>query len=243
MSILRRIPGERFSEVVREWEAATVAILAGGPSLTREAFVDVGRLRTGSSSFKAIAVNDAYLLAPYADVCHFADSQWWRWQTDGIARPMIGMTAENVRARFASFAGQKCSLLWSGSNITDDCVHILRCKRAAQGDEHGGGISLDPKMLASGRNSGYQALNLAILAGAKKILLFGFDGAQDEAGRSHWFGENPRSVPWQLFFESMRRSFSAAEREIVAAGITVINCNLRSAIDSFPKMTLEEAIA
>lgn len=239
MSVLRRIPGERFSEVVREWEDATVAILAGGPSF---GFDQASRIIVGQArGLRVIAVNDAYLLVPHADVCYFADSEWWAWQTKGIRRSALGLSADEVRARFAAFKGEKCSIRWSGMNVEDEAVHILRNKHGEH--VHGDGISLDPTCLVSGKNSGFQAINLAILAGAKRILLLGFDGKPDESGRNHWFGENPRAVRWDQFYENMRRAFSAAEREIEAAGVSVINCNPASRIDSFPKMTLEAALA
>lgn len=234
VSVLRRIPGERFSEVVPEWEGQTAIVIAGGPSLTLE---QVQRVR----GMHAISVNDAYLLADFADVCYFADSEWWLWQTRGIARPALGLSADQVRGRFAAFQGQKCSIRWSGMNVQDEAVHILRNKHGEH--VHGEGISLDPQCLVSGKNSGFQAINLAILAGAKKILLLGIDGKPDDLGRNHWFGEHPRAIQWQAFYEQMRKTFAAAQREIEAAGVEVLNCNPGSYIDHFRKKTLEEALA
>lgn len=239
MSILKRIEGERFSEVVMEWGQATCVVIAGGPSLSAREVDRVGELHKGSGWLRAIAVNDAYLLAPWADVCYFADGEWWRWHTKGIARP--GFSADQVRERFAAFAGQKCSIRWSGMNVEDESVHIVKNKYGEH--SHGEGISLDPRCLVSGKNSGFQAINLAILAGAKRILLLGIDGAPDKLGRNHWFGENPRNVQWAVFYEYMRRTFASAENQIKAAGVEVINCNPTSFIDHFPKMTLEKALA
>lgn len=236
--ILRRLPGERFSEVVPEWIGRSVAIFAGGPSLSAE---QIAKVR--GAGLSAIAVNDTYLLAPHAEVCYFADFEWWRWQTDGIARPALGLSKEQVRERFASFSGQKCSMRWGGMNIEDEAVHILRNKHGDAWGAHGTGLSLDPRFLVTGKNSGFQAINLAILAGAKRLLLFGFDGAADQNGRNHWFGENPRNVQWPTFYEYMRRSFAATEREIKEKGVEVINCNKSSRIDNFRKLTTEEALA
>jgi len=36
---------------------------------------------------RCIIINDAYLLAPFADILYFADSHWWKWQTTGTAKP------------------------------------------------------------------------------------------------------------------------------------------------------------
>lgn len=239
VSILRRRESDRFSEVVREWEAVTAVVLGAGPSLMQDQVALVRRAR--DADVRCIAVNDTYLWAPWADVCYFADSQFWEWHTAGIDKPLLRMRASEVRESFAEFPGQKCSIENSGANIKDDAVHILRNKRSPNNAQ---GLSLEPGVLATahGKNSGFQALNIAALAGAKKIILLGFDGRPAADGREHFHGGHPRPTPAH-FYEAMRKGFSAAENEIKAAGVRVINCSPGSAIDSFPKMKIEEALA
>lgn len=235
--ILRRFEGSRFSEILPGWAGRTAVLLGGGPSLTLEQVEKVSRVHQ-EGRCRAIAINDAYLVAPWCDLCYFADSGWHEWQTKGIAKPLLKLTAEQVRERFAAFAGQKCSIQNSGDNIKDPAVHILR---NATFPIHGLGLSADTGALITGRHSGFQALNLAILAGAKKVILLGFDGRPGVDGKNHWFGEHP--VPTQTaVWEQMRKAMSAAEGSILAAGVRVINCSPSSAIDSFPKMALEEAL-
>ena len=238
MSILRRLPASRFSEVLPGWADETAVLLGGGPSLTLD---QVALVQTAHDAGKvrAIAVNDSYLWAPWADVHYAADSHWHRWHTDGIAKPLLGLSAAQVRQRWASFAGQKCSIENTGANITDDAVHMLRNKHFPL---HGQGLSLDPGALVTGRNSGYQALNLAILSGAKTVILLGFDGKPGVDGKTHFFGEHPRPTP-AAAYEEYRRAFSAGEAAIKAAGVVVRNCSPGSWIDSFEKMSLEEALA
>lgn len=226
--ILRRLPDSRFSEVVRLWEGETVVLIGGGPSLT---FEQLGRVR----GFRCIAVNSAYLLAPWAAVLYAADSHWFRWHTNGIP---VGMwTADYVRHAFASFAGQKCSIENSGGNITDDAVHMLRNKHHPS---LGYGLSTDPRYLVTGANSGVQALNLAILAGAKKIILLGYDGKPD-GDRTHMLGPHPRPTPeaaYPLYVSAM----DAARKQVEELGVTVINASPGSAINAWQKMRLEDAL-
>ena len=227
MSILRRRPGwptDRFSEVVPQWSGGTAVLLGGGPSLTVE---QVGEVRGAhdAGAVRVIAVNDAYRFASFADVCYFADSEWWGWHKD--------------RPEFRAFAGQKCSIADSGANITDKDVHILG---NANGRGHSYGLSLDPKQIVTGRNSGYQALNIAILAGVKTILMLGFDAREPTAdSKSHWFGDHPRVEPVAVYAE-YRKAFSVCESAISAAGVRVLNCSPGSAINSFLKMDLTEAL-
>ena len=223
MSILRRPAAGTLSEVAREWIGATAVLIGGGPSLTREQVAQVELVREQRRALRVIAVNDAYRLAPFADICYFADSEWWGWHKD--------------RPDFQAFTGQKCSISDSGGNIKDPAVHILR---NANGRGHSFGLSLDPKQIVTGSNSGYQALNIAVLAGAKTILLLGFD-AREPTGKTHWFGDHPKREPIAAYAE-YRKAFSAGERAILAAGVKVVNCSPGSAIDSFPKMDLEDAL-
>ena len=231
--ILERIAGSRFSRVLRTWEGETVALFGGGPSLTREQIAEVeGRA-------KAIAINHAYLWAPWAEAHYAADSHWHRWHTEGIGKPLIGMKAAEVKVCWGAFGGEKCSIQNSGANIEDPAVHILRNKTFP---DHSIGLSLDPEALVTGRNSGFQALNLAILAGAARVILLGFDAQPDRDGKSHFFGEHPKATSSQAYPEYMR-AFSAAERPIKAAGVEVLNCSPGSAINSFPKVALGDALA
>jgi hypothetical protein len=234
--ILRRIEGSRFSEVAPLWGGLTAVILGGGPSLTHEQIALVRRARE-ASTVRVIAVNDAYLLAPWADVQYAADEHWRKWHADGIDKPLLGLTAQDVRERWAGFTGQKCGIQ-SHCQCHDDAVHLLRNRDFPAITM---GLSLDPRALVTGRNSGFQALNLAVLAGAKLIILLGFDGKPNEQGREHFHGGHPQPTP-AAAYPLYRQAMSAAEREIEAAGVTVLNCSPGSAIDSFPKLSLEEAL-
>lgn len=236
--ILKHNEHDRFSSVLREWEGGTAVLLGGGPSLDKSQAALV-RKAHGSSKCHVIAINDSYLLAPWADVLYAADSRWWDWHAAGIAKPLLNLTAGQVRERYESFSGERCSIQYSGANITDKRVHILRNKTFP---DHGVGLSLDQGALVTGRNSGFQGINLASLAGAKRIILLGIDGKIADDGRSHFHGGHPSPTPFSLFFEQMRKTFSAAERAIKEAGVEVLNCSPGSAIDSFPKMKLEAVL-
>lgn len=235
--ILRREP-DRFSVIAREWEGEAVAILGGGPSLSAEQ-VDLVRRAHGAGRLRCIAVNDAYLVAPWADVCYFADSHWWGWHTRGIDKPGLGLTAAEVRERFAAFVGQKCTIQGSGNDVAPRDAHRLR---NADYPRHGYGLSLNPRGITTGSNGGWQACNVAILAGVTTALLLGFDGAPDADGRTHFHGGHP--VPTAgLAYRRYCESFDAAAPAIRAAGVRVINCNPSSRIDAFEKMASTTAIS
>lgn len=237
MKVLQRQAEGHFSEVRPVWKGRTAVVIAGGPSITAEdlALVEAAR---AADRVRVVAINDAYLVAPYADVHYAADSAWHDWHTAGIAKPALGLTADQVRERWALFAGEKCTIQSSGANVQDSRVHMLRNRDFPR---YGMGLSLDPCALVTGRNSGFQGVNLVVLAGAARILLLGFDGHPMQDGRTHYCGGHPRTTPaaaYPLYIQAM----SAAEAEIARAGVEVVNCSPGSWIDSFPKKRLAEVL-
>lgn len=243
--ILERIEGSRRSRVVPAWKGRTAVLIAGGPSLTTED-VEIVRQARMADRVRVIVVNDAYLLAPWADAHYAGDRRWHGWHTAGIEKPALGLTAAQVAARWRAFAGQKAAVEWGteyptpqpNAVIEDETVHLLGNLHEPY---HGEGLSLNPERIVTGRHSGFQALNLAVLAGASRVLLLGYDGAPAQDGRTHWHGGHP--VASAGIFEYIRASFSAAEAQLAAAGVEVVNCSPGSAINSFPKSPLAEALA
>lgn len=240
--ILRRLPDSRFSIVAPEWEDRTVVLIGGGPSLTLEQMAPVQAAHE-AGHVHVVAINDAYLWAPWADINYFADASWWQQHTDGVAKPMLKLSAGQVRERFAAFPGQKCSIENQVGNIADDAVHILRNARLDTNGRgiHGYGLSLDPGALVTGKNGGFQSLNLVVLAGAKTVILLGFDGQAAKDGRTHWSGGHSTPTP-EVVYADYRQAMSSAEHDLKAAGVRVFNCSPGSAIDTFPKVPLSEVL-
>lgn len=236
--ILRRLENSRFSDVLQTWAGETVVLIGGGPSLAEEQ-ISTAHNAWAAGKARCIVVNDAYLLAPWADVQYAADAHWHRWHTEGIPKPAIGLSAADVARRWAEFTGQKCSIENSAPNIADNEVHILRNQTYPS---HSRGLSLDPRALVTGHNSGFQALNLAVLAGAKRIILLGYDGGPSKEGKTHWFGDHPRPTP-QAFWPYCHQAMSAAESALLDAGVEVLNCSPGSAINSFRKVGIKDVFA
>lgn len=230
--ILRRLQGSRFSEVMNEWEGATAAILAGGESLTVERVAHASAAHA-AGWIRCIAVNDAYLLAPFADVLYAADASWHANHAKGIEK--LGLTAAEVRERYQGFPGQRCSVEDQLPQITDERIHVLRSRDFPIRSPSTNVAYVDGKLIA-GRNSGHQAMNVAIRAGAKRILLLGFD-----AQGKHFHGGHGVPIS-DAFFRSMIQSFSFAEHALKDMGVEVLNCSPESAIESFPKVEIETVL-
>lgn len=201
--------------VPRDWVGETAAVLASGPSMSREVAAAVrGRCRV-------IAVNSEGLLsAPWAEVLYAADHPWWQNNPAAL-----------------KFAGLKVTIRPPGGGHGFDSPEVLELK-------NGGPAGFDdrPTHLRTGGNSGFQAMHLAAHFGARRILLCGFDMHAPERGPAHWFGEHAwrrgRKSPYAMFVTRMTQSAP----EFAARGIEVLNCTPGSALKCFPFLPLSEAL-
>lgn len=199
------------------WPNSTIACIASGTSLTQ---ADVDFLH---GKCRIIAINDNVLKAPWADVLYFADVKWWKWH----------------RFVVNNFQGLKVSIENHGADkVLDSDVIVL--DNLDFGSTTSGRLSRDPRGIHTGRNSGYQAINVAILLGASKIILLGYDMKPGKDGKNHWFGEHPDNsrmdyVDWRLEFSRMAPT---ADR----MGIEILNATRSTDLDCFPKVDLESVL-
>lgn len=163
-----------------------------------------------------IAVNDTYRLAPWADVLYACDAKWWA-----------------VHAGVPTFTGLKYALepaagRWPGVQILSNT-----------GDR---GVELEPTGLRTGKNSGYQAINLAVHLGARRIVLLGYDLQASDPAHSHFFGQHPhpirRDSPYALF----RDYFAFLLAPLEAIGVELVNCTRETALACVPRVPLEAAL-
>jgi len=92
----------------------------------------------------------------------------------------------------------------------------------------------------NGSNSALQAAYYEAKRGAKRILLFGVDLRDDELTHHHGLHKGTLNNPTKQRFRRARAAWAAYAAEPNRPEI--INCNPRSALDCFPKMTMEEAL-
>jgi hypothetical protein len=163
---------------------------------------------------RVYVVNDCYKLAPWADVLYACDDTWWIHHK-GVPE----------------FKGRKYTIDKNAA-----AKYGLRLVQSTWREY----FTLANDTIAQGRNSGFQAMNLAALHGHKKIILLGYDMKPAANGERHWFGEHPPGLIRDSNYLAWRKHWSRAAPIIKAAGIEVVNCTRDSAIDCFPKMKLED---
>lgn len=173
---------------------------------------------------KVIAVNDTYRLAPWADALYACDSRWWFWHK-GVPK----------------FMGQKYSL--------DARVHKPFPSVTVLRNTGETGLELDPTGLRTGKNSGYQALNLGVHLGGKHFVLLGFDMKPIQVPhpktgkpiqKNHFFGEHPHPVPPP--YHLMIEKFETIVDPLLSLGITVVNATRETALKAFPRASLADAL-
>lgn len=177
-------------------------------------------------------INNSFVLAPWANVLYFADHRWWEWYIrDG--RATLGFSADEVKAIWRDFAGQKCMIENSGKKVPEPDIFVL--KNAGPG-----ALSEKPNAICTGSNSGYQSVNIAWLAGAKRIILLGLD-MSFPGGRAHNHDGHPRNQS-EPSYKKWGEYFARMKPQLEATGTEVINCSTGQGIKAFPFRGLESVL-
>lgn len=162
---------------------------------------------------KVIAIGNTGELAPFADVLYSADAAWWR----------------HYGERHAGFTGRRVALAQA------------KLPAGVEGLPYRNGPGLGVDMIHTGQNSGYQAINLAFLEGARTIVLVGYD-MQHTGGRHHWHADHPR--PLGNFNPGMptlcQPKFLPLANDLKRRGVRVVNCSRETALTCFERMPLAE---
>ena len=85
-------------------------------------------------------------------------------------------------------------------------------------------------------------MNLAVLWGAKRLVLIGFD-AGPLYGKDHFFGKHPKELRNESPYASFRRNFDLVARDLKALGVSVVNTSIDSHLTCFKKATLADALS
>lgn len=173
-------------------------------------------------------------MAPWADVLYFADWPWAKKHMDGVhkAWPWVSFTPTQVKEAFAAFQGEKVSVEGSGMMNTDTDVALLH-------NAGSDGLSDQPNAIFTGSNSGYQAINLAVLAGATKLLLVGYD-MKYEGVRTHSHNGHGLNLAENHYSYNYARRYFGLVKPLEERGVQVVTCNPNSMLRAFPRGRLED---
>ena len=125
----------------------------------------------------------------------------------------------------------------------DDCALVYPTVRYIE-SVNAPGLSFNRAIIHQGGSSGYQAINLAVHFGVKRIILLGYDNKSGPDGQLHHHPNHPTGMnnPTLDNYTNWAVAFGEMESDLNRAGVAVINCSLDSALDCFPKARLEDVL-
>jgi hypothetical protein len=163
-----------------------------------------------------LVINDAYRLAPWTDVLYAPDDRWWTWH-----RPFV----QPLTARKFTLSPRV------GEANTDVTVINFR---------PGKGISLDPTYIYTGGHAGYQGINLAVLLGAVRLILLGYDMQSTPDGTAHFFGNHPDGS--HVRYHQWHEMYDGLPDMLARVGVSIVNASRETAITGVPRLSLDEAL-
>jgi hypothetical protein len=190
------------------WQGQPCAVLASGPSMS----ADVAECVRRAATYRVIAVNNTFRLAPWADMLYAADAGWWSFH-------------------------KKEALAFDGHKVTctdNPFPEVLKLREGARE-----GFDADPGTVCTGGNSGYQAIHVAAHCGSTRILLCGFDM---HGAHWHERHEPPLREHGEGLYAKWIARFATLAPPLAARGIEVINCTPGSALTVWPFVPLSEAL-
>lgn len=158
----------------------------------------------------SVVVNNTFKLSPWSQVLYAADSEWWQNTPEAL-----------------KFEGIKVTIRTPvhGVNLIGEAGKLGYSDRTDELHTYG--------------NSGAQAIQLAAKAGARRILLCGFDMRP-----GHWHKEHrhPLRTTPEPTYERWIERFTVLAAALQERGIDVVNCTPGSAITAFRTGQIEEFV-
>lgn len=166
-----------------------------------------------ASRLPKIAVNTAYQILPDADVHYAGDGLFWKVH---YAR-MVGAVQ---RPNF-----------WTVDPNAADRAHVSRWRGANRS-------GIGETLIHLNGNSGAQAINLAYLFGARRILVAGMTMAAPD-GLRHFHGNHEAPLVQTQCFDEWLHKLQTVAADAQRLGVEIINCDPESRATMFPKGEIE----
>lgn len=166
---------------------------------------------------KTIALNKAVQFWPASDALYWTDGRVWSWLKEDIIK----------------FKGKRFTL--SPRSYPCEVTLLKRGKKL--------GIEWSSDSIAHGNNSGAAAINLAIHLGAKRIILLGYDMGKNNK-ESHFHNGYPTKVTADNIYKNQfLPAFTAINNDLKGKNIQIFNACPTSKLNTFKKITIEEALS
>ncbi len=197
------------------WEGQDVFVLGGGPSLRGFDFSKLdGR--------NVLGCNEAFRIGyPTIQAMFFSDARWF---------VRVSRDLEKFGDRGGLIVCHEEALRF----------HNLPWLKTLRRKEYG----LHKDAIGFGHNSGSSAINMALMLGAKRVLLLGYDCKRSEANHNNWhdYYKPYHKSAFVPPFDRFRHGMNMISKQLpsVFPGCEVINLTPDSALTAFPKAELEQ---
>lgn len=151
-------------------------------------------------------VNDVYKWAPWAHFLYAADTDWWNYH-------------EGAQGFMGSKWGpdKRCCDRWGLNHIEGTSSKVFGLE----------------KPIAYGKNSGFQAINLAFVHGHRDIWLLGYDMGLREGIPKHFFGDHPQKINRPSQYKDWIEHFKKAKPIMDEAGLKITNMTRETSLCMF----------
>lgn len=217
------------------WFNQKVLLLGGGPSME-------GLNPDQLPPYLKIGINKTFVSYP-VNINYSMDKRFF----DELTYPQKADPRNPaLREKWSAFAGIKVFLRTNRQEKFGPSVFLVE-------DIGQKVVSYDLSVgIYGGKNSGFGALMLAMALGCAKIGLLGYDMKVDTIRkRTHWHGGywhqatkpiDEELSSMQIKLNAFREEFEEFADTIKSHGISVYNLNKNSALNCFPKMSMDEFI-
>jgi len=226
--------------VPKIWDGGDVWIFGGGPSVPKQFGIPTDIVKKvisgellpsayspymeGIHKKHVIGINVAYLVGDWIDMIYFGDPGFF----------------DNHQLGLSNFPGLKISSCPSMASVP--WVKFIPRDLSRKF-----GISNRPNQIIWNGNSGGAAISIAANAGAKRIVLLGFDMDLDASNMKHWhnlYGVGVVSLAkmHKLPFDKHKLGFAKIMIDAKKRGIEILNASPNSAIKEVPKVTVKELL-
>lgn len=214
-----------FTDPGTPWAGKTVFCLASGDTLRRitaeqwRAIVDMQ-----ARGDVVLAVNSSVKTARNAgcepDAIFFTDTNWFESNRELLRTfPARVFTVSRI----------------AKAEMPDKMERIENIHR-----EH---FEVGTPPMRDGRSSGHRAVSLAVMCGARRVVMLGYDMQVDpETGRSHCHDDYQHPEMNRTFADEFLPSFRGWYKDALAVGCEIINCSPCTILREFPICPLEEIL-
>lgn len=199
-------------KIPRLYENCKIVIAAIGPSLTTEVIETVRKYK---DTHVVLGINDAYKVIDFMDEFYACDGKWWKVHGDLITKKCPGLN------------------MW-----THDDEGTKYGARQVKGKGNAG-LSTNPEYIHTGCNSGFQALNLAVLWGCTKIILVGYNLGHVQGKAHFWGGGRESTLAVSSPYDNFIRHFDKVQPQFRER---IVNCTEHTKLNTFRKGNLEEEL-